>query len=441
MGDNFVKINSLVYYLSREIHYLYWLIPSMDYQLFLSQRLQQLKDSGAYRYFLEVNKSAQHFPNFYYANEEGQQQAAVNWCSNDYLSMSTNEEVISKLGFVTHRSGTGSGGTRNISGTTNHHKELERTLAAWHRKDAALLFNGAYQANVTTLQTLGKNIPGLVFFSDERNHASIIEGIRGCKNEKKIFKHNDVQHLEELLRTVPADQPKLIVFESVYSMSGTISPVKAIAALAKRYNTLTYVDEVHGVGLYGPNGAGMLEQEGEQYSIDIVNGTLSKAVGVFGGYIAASSTIIDFVRSFGSGFIFTTSLPPAICAAANKSIQFIQQNENLRRHFRENVLRLRTILANNGIEFKQNDSHITIIPMDDAIQCRQIANQLLEKHGIYLQPINYPTVPVGEECLRIIITARHLPKHINHLAYSLKKILHGDHKTDWQEFPAVAVAD
>jgi len=413
----------------------------MDYQSFLNQRLQELKDSGVYRYFLEVNKSAQHFPSFYYGDEKGQQLKAVNWCSNDYLGMSTNEEVISKLGFVTNRSGTGSGGTRNISGTTNHHKELERTLAAWHKKESALLFNGAYQANVTTLQTLGKNIPDLVFFSDERNHASIIEGIRGCKNEKKIFRHNDVEQLEELLRSVPADNPKLIVFESVYSMSGSISPVKTIIELAKKYGALTYIDEVHGVGLYGESGAGILEQEGQQHSIDIINGTLSKAVGVFGGYIASSATVIDFIRSFGSGFIFTTSLPPAICAAANRSIQFIQQNDQLRKHFFENVKQLRTVFTNHEIAFRQNDSHITIISMVDATRCRQIANLLLEKHGVYLQPINYPTVPVGEECLRIIITARHLPKHINHLAYSLKKILHGDNQTDWQEFPAVALAD
>jgi 5-aminolevulinate synthase len=432
------------------MHYLYPLTRTcqsivsmffMDYQSFFNDKIQQLKDNGSYRYFLEVNKSAQHFPNFYYADEQGQQHAAVNWCSNDYLSMSTNEDVIAKLGFVTHRSGTGSGGTRNISGTTNHHKELERTLAAWHNKEAALLFNGAYQANVTTLQTLGKNIPGLVFFSDERNHASIIEGIRGCKNEKKIFRHNDIDHLEELLQSVPIEQPKLIVFESVYSMSGTISPVKAIAELAKKHNALTYIDEVHGVGLYGKSGAGILEQEGEQQAIDIVNGTLSKAVGVFGGYIASSIRLIDFIRSFGSGFIFTTSLPPAICAAANKSIQFIQQHDQLRKQFFQNVDQLRTAFANNGIEFKHNDSHITIIPIENATRCRQIANQLLEKQGVYLQPINYPTVPVGEECLRIIITARHLPKHINHMAYSLKKVLHGDNQIDWQEFPAVAVAD
>jgi len=413
----------------------------MNYQSFLKKKLQQLKDNGSYRYFLEVNKSAQHFPNFYYTDEGGEQHAAVNWCSNDYLGMSTNEDVITKLGFVTHRSGTGSGGTRNISGTTNHHKELETTIAAWHKKEAALLFNGAYQANVTALQTLGKNIPGLVFFSDERNHASIIEGIKGCKNEKRVFRHNDVQHLEELLQSVPADRPKLIVFESVYSMSGTIAPTKYIAELAKRYNALTYVDEVHGVGLYGSTGAGILEQEGMQHAIDIVNGTLSKAIGVFGGYIAASATIVDFVRSFGSGFIFTTSLPPAICAAANRSIKLIQQNNDLRMLFFENVLQLRTTFINNGIEFRQNKSNITIIPVKDASRCREVASKLLEQHGIYLQPINFPTVPVGEECLRIIVTARHLPKHINHLAYSLKRILYGNNQTDWQKLTTVAFTD
>jgi 5-aminolevulinate synthase len=412
-----------------------------DYHSYITGQLHQLKEEGRYRYFLEVNKSAQHFPNFYYSDEKGEQHAAVNWCSNDYLGMSTHEDVIAKHGFITHRSGTGSGGTRNISGTTNHHKELEKTLAAWHKKEDALLFNGAFQANVTALQTLGRNIPGLVFFSDERNHASIIEGIRGCKNEKKIFRHNDVAHLEELLQTVPVEKPKLIVFESVYSMSGSIAPVKRITDLAKKYNALTYVDEVHGAGLYGLTGAGILEQEDQQQSIDIVNGTLSKAIGVFGGYIAASATIIDFIRSFGNGFIFTTSLPPAICAAANKSIQLIQQDGKLRNLFFDNVRKLRIALRSNDIAFTENNSHITVIPVKNAERCRQVAGKLLEYYGIYLQPINFPTVPAGEECLRIIITARHLPKHINHLAYSLKKILHGENKTDWQEFPSVAVAD
>ena len=393
------------------------------YESYLSEKLEKLKSDGSYRHFLEVNKSAQHFPQFYYTTEEGIQRSAVNWCSNDYLCMSTNEDVIAKLGFVTHRSGTGSGGTRNISGTTLYHKELEATLAIWHRKEAALLFNGAYQANVSTLQTLGRHIPGLIFISDERNHASIIEGMRGCKNEKKIFRHNDFLHLEELLQTIPLDHPKLIVFESVYSIRGSVSPLRQIISLAKKYNALTYVDEVHAVGLYGPSGAGMFEQEDLQQAIDIVNGTLSKAIGVFGGYIAASKIIVDFVRSFGSGFIFTTSLPPAVCAAADRSIKIIQQSPEWRKIFHENVRELRSALTRNEIYFTPNNSHITNIPVRGASHCRKVAQQLLKSQGVYLQPINHPTVPEGEECLRIIVTARHQPKHINHLALSLKKII------------------
>jgi 5-aminolevulinate synthase len=411
-----------------------------SYEKYLSDKLQQLKDAGSYRYFLEVNKSAQHFPQFHYTNKEGVQRSAINWCSNDYLCMSTNEEVIAKLAFVTHRSGTGSSGTRNISGTTIYHKELETTLAQWHKKEVALLFNGAYAANVTALQTLGKNISGLIFISDERNHASIIEGIRGCKNEKKIFNHNDTLHLEEILAAIPADQPKLIVFESVYSMYGTISPIKEIVALAKKYNALTYIDEVHGVGLYGETGAGILEQENLQTEVDIVNGTLSKAIGVFGGYIAASSTIIDFIRSYGSGFIFTTSLPPAVCSAANRSIQLIQQHNEYRKNFHNNVVLLRQALAENGIKFLSNHSHITSVPINDATRCRQVANDLLLQQGVYLQPINYPTVPVGEECLRIITTAKHQPKHINHLAFSLNKIINENNQAHRTEFETVAVA-
>ena len=394
-----------------------------DYHSYLQDKLQELKDTGAYRYFLEVNKSAQHFPHFNYTNKEGIQRSAVNWCSNDYLCMSTREEVIAKLGFVTHRSGTGSSGTRNISGTTIYHKELESTLAQWHKKEAALLFNGAYAANVTTLQTLARHIRGLIFISDERNHASIIEGMRGCKNAKMIFRHNDTHHLQEILSSLPVDQPKLVVFESVYSISGTVAPVKRIVQLAKQYNALTYVDEVHAVGLYGPTGAGIFERENLQGDIDILNGTLSKAIGVFGGYIAASSTIIDFIRSYGSGFIFTTSLPPAVCAAANKSIQIIQQDHEGRKEFHQNVASLRKTMDECGVTFSPNESHITSVPIGEANRCREIAAELLNKQAIYLQPINFPTVPKGEECLRIVITAKHQDKHINHLAYSLNKII------------------
>ena len=415
----------------------------MDYHQLFKDQLAQLRREGTYRYFLEVNKSAQHFPRFTYQDEKGDHHYAINWCSNDYLGLSSEEILISRLGFVAHRSGTGSGGTRNISGTTNHHRELEQLLANWHQQEAALLFNGAYQANVTTLQTLGKQIPGLVFFSDERNHASIIEGIRSCRNEKKIFVHNDMESLEQLLQQVPVEQPKLIVFESVYSMSGTIAPVKKIAELARKYNALTYVDEVHAVGLYGQSGAGILEQEGLQSSIDIINGTLSKAIGVFGGYIAASAILVDFIRSFGRGFIFTTSLPPAICAAATASIRLIRDDQQRRAHFFYSVQNLRTSLSEKGIHFAPNPSHITIIPVGDAARCRELAKQLLSEQGIYLQPINFPTVPVGEECLRIICTAKHSPKHIHHLAWSLKKLMHGDHPVDRQGFPpfALAVAD
>lgn len=396
-----------------------------DYETYLQQKIGLLKQSGAYRYFVEVNKSAQHFPVFYYRDQSGINRHAVNWCSNDYLCMSTHEEVISKLAFVTNRSGTGSGGTRNISGTTIHHKELEQTLAGWHGKDAALVFNGAYQANVTTLQTLGRNIPGLVFVSDERNHASIIEGMRGCRNEKKIYRHNDMAHLEELLSDIPEEQPRIIVFESIYSITGTNAPVSTIIALAKKYNALTYADEVHAVGLYGPTGAGIFEQEGLQKEIDILNGTLSKAIGVLGGYVTASATIIDFIRSYGSGFIFTTSLPPAVCAAANKSIRLIKDNVEARNAFHRNVRELRDALTSAGVSFLDNESHITNVPVRGAEQCRKAAAELLEKHSVYMQPINYPTVPAGEECLRIIITSRHQPKHINHLAFSLRKVIGG----------------
>lgn len=393
------------------------------YETRFLHQLDTLKEKGHYRHFLEVNKSAQHFPSFHYNDVAGITHSAINWCSNDYLGLSTQEEVIAKLGFITHRSGTGSSGTRNISGTTQHHLELEKTIAAWHHKDAALLFNGAYAANVTTLQTIGRHWPELIFISDERNHASLIEGMRSAGNKKIIFRHNDTEQLESILRSLPVDQPKMLVIESIYSIKGTIAPLKILAKLVKKYNALSYVDEVHAVGLYGQNGAGIIERENLQASFDIVNGTLSKAIGVYGGYIAASSIIIDFIRSFGTGFIFTTSLPPAVCSAANRSIAYIIENPPLREQFSNNVYLLRKALAAAEVPFLSNNSHITGIPVGDAIACRTIAQQLLQQQGIYLQPINFPTVPVGEECLRVIVTAKHQLKHINYLAHSLKKIL------------------
>jgi 5-aminolevulinate synthase len=407
----------------------------------LKQKIADLKEHGNYRYFLEVNKSAQHFPLFYYQNTEGIQRSAVNWCSNDYLCMSTEEEVISRLSFTMHRSGTGSSGTRNISGTTLHHRELEKKLADWHKKENALLFNGAYQANVTTLQTLGKHIPELVFISDERNHASLIEGMRAAGNPKLIFRHNDVSHLEEILQSLPIDQPKIIVFESVYSITGNIAPIRNITSLTKKFNAISYVDEVHAVGLYGKDGSGMIASLELQNDVDIINGTLSKAIGVFGGYIAASGLMIDFIRSFGSGFIFTTSLPPAVCSAASKSIELISKNAEWRQQLQDNVCLLRTALNQHGIKYYENESHITSVKVGDSRRCKEVADLLLSRQGIYLQPINAPTVPVGEECLRIVITRKHQLKHINHLAHSLQKILHEKDQAYRPELEVVFAAD
>lgn len=393
------------------------------YAQLLSRKLDVLKGNGNYRHFLEVNRSAQHFPRFQYTGTDGQTRSAVTWCSNDYLGMSTEEEVISRTAFVAHRSGAGSGGTRNISGTTIHHRELETTIAQWHQQEAALLFNSAYNANITALMTLGRHIPGLVFISDERNHASLIEGMRAAGNAKEIFRHNDLNHLETILCSIPQDTPKLIVIESVYSIKGTVTDLSRVQQLASRYNALTYVDEVHAVGLYGESGAGQIEAQGLSGKFDLINGTLSKAIGCFGGYLSGSALLIDFIRSFGPGFIFTTSLPPALCAAARKSIELIIQHPERRKQFHQQVTQLRNLLTAQGIPFTANDSHITAIPAENATRCKAIADRLLDHHSIYLQPINHPTVPVGEECLRLIITAKHLPKHINHLVYALQQTL------------------
>ena len=405
------------------------------YQNIFQQKILALQESNNYRYFLNVNKSARHFPYFYF-EKNGETKRAINFCSNDYLGMSVDEEVISKLSFVLHQSGTGSGGTRNLSGTTNHHQSLEQTIAAWHCKEAALVFGGAYLANLTTLQTIGRHISDLVFISDERNHASVIEGMRSSGNRKIIFRHNDIGHLDEVLSALPVDQPKMVVFESVYSMNGAVAPMHEIVQVAKKYNALTYADEVHAVGLYGATGAGMAEQNKLTAEIDIINGTLAKAAGVIGGYIAASQLIVDFTRSYGSGFIFTTSLPPAVCAAAEKSITLLKEQPQRRVAMHGLVSYLRRLLTDAGINFIQNDSHITPIVVVGADHCKIVADELLNKHGIYVQPVNYPTVPAGEECLRIIVTAKHSREQVAELVTSLKKVLIGKSSHHMQEQPA-----
>jgi 5-aminolevulinate synthase len=396
----------------------------INYNDILAGKVEELKASGSYRYFLDVNKSAQHFPRFYFEDFEGRKSQAVNWCSNDYLCMSVHEEVIGRLTFVAHRSGAGSGGTRNISGTTNYHRQLENTLASLHGKEMALLFGGAYLANVTVLSTLGKLLPGCVFISDERNHASLIEGIRNSDGTKKIFRHNDLSHLEEILATLEESVPKVVVFESVYSITGSVAPIADIIALAKKYNCLTYLDEVHAVGLYG-KGAGMAAALGLENSVDIINGTLAKGFGTIGGYVAGTTLMMDAIRSYGKGFIFTTSLPPAICAAAQKSIEIVQSQPGLEREFKTKVTTLRKHLAEAGIPFVANDSHITAVTVGNAALCKQMADELLHKHGIYIQPVNEPTVPRGEECLRITVTLRHQEADVIQLAESLRKVFAG----------------
>jgi 5-aminolevulinate synthase len=395
----------------------------LNYKNTIAQKINDWKQSGNYRYFLDVQKSAQHFPRFYYENERGDKKMAVNWCSNDYMAMSVNEEVISKLTYVAHRSGVGSGGTRNISGTTIYHRELELELAKLHQKESALLFNSAYLANVTALSTLGKLFENLVFISDEENHASMIEGIKASNCQKIIFRHNDTTHLEEILTQLPDNQPKVIAFESVYSISGTIAPLHDILILAKKYNCLTYIDEVHAVGLYGNDGGGLCSEYGLQDQIDLMNGTLAKGFGVVGGYVVGDADLMDAIRSFGSGFIFTTSLPPATCAAATKSIQLLSADVQKRIDFHQKIKLFRQILKQNGVFYKENPSHITPIPIGNSVRCKAIADRLLHEFGVYLQPVNYPTVKKGDECLRITVSARHEEKEMWHLAKSLKKVL------------------
>ncbi|MCX6206857.1 MAG: 5-aminolevulinate synthase [Bacteroidetes bacterium] len=392
----------------------------INYAEIFSEKLHELKGSGTYRYFLNVNKSAQHFPTFYFEDPQGEKRKAINFCSNDYLAMSVHEEVISKLSFVANRAGTGSGGTRNISGTTIYHRELENALAKLHQQEAALVFGSAYLANLTALSVMGKLLTNAIFISDEYNHASIIEGIKASGAAKKIFKHNDLEDLENVLKSIPLNQPKIIVFESIYSMSGTVSPILEIVLLAKKYQALTYIDEVHAVGIYGQNGGGLTEQLQVQNGIDIINGTLAKGFGVLGGYIAGDQLIIDAIRSMGSGFIFTTSLPPAICAAAKKSIELLKADQHIRPLYQEKVRELRRLLELNKISYYSNDTHITPIPIGEEKRCKKISDLLLYEHGIYIQPIVYPTVKKGEACLRLTITAKHDTQHFQTLVDALR---------------------
>ena len=397
-------------------------IVEVNYEDLLAQKLIALLKQGNYRYFLPHQKSAQNQPAFLY-HTEGGEKTVVNFTSNDYLGMSVDKNVIDAFVKTAYESGVGSGGTRNISGTTVQHTELERTLANLHQKSAALIFTSAYVANSTAISILGRAFPDTLLLSDEENHASMIEGIKLSRCEKVIFRHNDLAHLESILQEMDINRPKIILFESVYSMSGTIAPIQAICDLAKKYNALTYLDEVHGVGMYGEHGEGVAGEQNCMDDVDVINGTLAKSFGCVGGYIAASKTIVDYVRSFGEGFIFTSSLPPALCAAATESIKIVQNSPKIRDIFHENVKILRGLLKEKNVPFEENPSHITRIIIGNSKKTKVITDRLFNEFGIYLQPINFPTVPRGQEGLRIVVTARHTLSQIEHLANVLKIIL------------------
>ena len=393
----------------------------MNYKKYFSDELTSLKSQGLYRKFREINRDKKHFPK---ATErfEGSERPVEVWCSNDYLNLSQHPEVIKKSVEVIEELGTGSGGTRNISGTSSYHADLEKELASLHNKESSLIFPSAYTANQSTLWTLCKKLEGIEVFSDELNHASMIQGIKNANVPCHIFRHNDVGHLRKLLNTSNASVPKLIVLESLYSMEGLRSPLKQIVSLAKEFNALTYLDEVHSVGLYGTEGRGIANEQNISDEIDIINGTLSKAFGQMGGYVAASSDIIDFIRSFAPGFIFTSSANPSIAAASIKAIEIAKKSENLRQDIRKNSDLIRAGLRDLKIPYLDNDSHIIPIHLEDPRLCKEAANVLIEEHGIYIQPVFYPTVPKGDERFRVTITPKHQAEDINRFLSSLDQV-------------------
>ena len=391
----------------------------IDYTAYFKEQLTALKDEGNYREFAELERHCGAFPHAECHNGPGE---VTIWCSNDYLGMGQHADVLAAMHEALDRSGAGAGGTRNISGTTHDHVLLERELADLHGKEAALLFTSGYVSNWAALGTLGAKIPSLVILSDALNHASMIEGIRHSKAQKVIWKHNDLEDLEAKLQSLPANQPKLIAFESVYSMDGDIAPIKEICDLADRYGAMTYLDEVHAVGLYGPHGGGIAEREGLMDRLTVIEGTLGKAFGVVGGYIAASAALCDFVRSFASGFIFTTALPPAVAAGAAASIKHLKSSQVERKAHQAKVAEVRSRLDAIGLPHIENPSHIIPVMVGDPVKCKFISDVLLREHGIYIQPINYPTVPKGTERLRITPSPVHSAEDIDRLVGALETL-------------------
>jgi len=393
----------------------------MKYSAFFKKELKKLKDEGLYRSFREIDRPIKKFPKADEFKNKKERDVEV-WCSNDYLNMSQHPEVVNETVKTLLEIGTGSGGTRNISGTSSFHTSLEKKLANLHNKENALLFSSAYTANQSTLWTLGKKIKNLEIFSDELNHASLIQGIKNSGASCHIFQHNDVDHLESLLQITNPNHPKLIVFESLYSMEGIRSPIIKIVEIAKKYNAMTYLDEVHSVGLYGEKGKGIAVEMKVDQDIDIINGTLAKAFGQMGGYIAASNEIIDYIRSFSPGFIFTTSICPSIAAGANKAIEIVSLAEQLRIKIHDNASTMRQLLESIAIPYIDTNSHIIAVMINDPFLCKKVSEKLIEDHGIYAQPIFYPTVPKGLERLRITVTPKHRKEHIENMVKCLDKV-------------------
>ena len=393
-----------------------------DYQSAFQNSVDQVRNEGRYRVFADLKRVRGQFPKAVRRRADGSEQDVVVWCSNDYLGMGQHPAVIEAMQAEVAEAGAGAGGTRNISGTTRSAVDLEAELASWHQKEAALLFTSGYVANEATLSTLQKILPGLIIFSDALNHASMIAGIRNGGGERHIFRHNDLEHLEELLAAAPAAAPKLIAFESVYSMDGDIADLAGTIALARKYGALTYLDEVHAVGLYGATGAGVAERDGVLDGIDIVECTLGKAIGVMGGYIAADAVIVDAVRSWASGFIFTTSLPPALTAGALASVRHLKAHPELRAAHQERAETLKRRLSEAGIPVLPSASHIVPVHVGNPVHCKLISDMLLEDFGIYVQPINYPTVPKGTERLRFTPSPDHDDGMIDRLVDAMDKL-------------------
>ncbi|AHD01223.1 5-aminolevulinate synthase [Leisingera methylohalidivorans DSM 14336] len=394
----------------------------MDYTAKLDAAIASLHDEGRYRTFIDIERKKGHFPHAVWTRPDGSEQDITVWCGNDYLGMGQHPVVLEAMHDAIDSTGAGSGGTRNISGTTVYHKQLEAELADLHGKEASLLFTSAYIANDATLSTLPKLFPGLIIYSDALNHASMIEGVRRNGGAKRIFRHNDLAHLRELLEADDPKAPKLIAFESVYSMDGDFGPIEALCDLADEFGALTYIDEVHAVGMYGPRGGGVTERDRLAHRIDIINGTLAKAYGVMGGYIAASARMCDAIRSYAPGFIFTTSLAPAVAAGAAASVAYLKGAQNLRVKHQDQAKVLKLRLKGLGLPIIDHGSHIVPVIVGNPVHTKVLSDHLLEDYGLYVQPINFPTVPRGTERLRFTPSPVHGPKEIDALVQAMDSL-------------------